>query len=586
MSYEALATYAKDRKDFSNNEDRSSMEEKWANGIKAYNNFVAASYSGHTKINVPESFATSFRIFSAFNADIRSNPELAQFIPYPKTLQDGLIAVDSSKAFQNVSDYYINQNNVLKDVSNFLLEAVTLGTAHARTTWDAKTDSPIIKHRPLENIRLDPKIIPSQKSPWEGEFVIDTSFASFDSLKQNDKFFNLSQVNDKVTKKSPTQDNSSIVRQAYDTSLALGMEGVEERDRQSDMVVVDEYWGMVPRRILTGQRKQGYSGTDLKDYVLAQVIMAEGVVIFASESPYEKIPYDVFRCYPRTNFYYGIGVPELIRDLQRVLNGIVNQRMDNVSLILNRMWKYRAGMVNPKLLVSRPGGAVPVTGDVRGSLEPIETPDVTQSSYAEQQNIGEYIQKSTGAADIFFGTTNKFNETATEVQTKTELGAGMLQEIIAGMVRDGFIPMMSKWRDLILDFQTEPVSVLTGGQVVTINPEDFSTSYALIPSIGDKMFTKPAEFNKAMAMFQVAAQAKELLAMEGTDLKLTPIFEKVYTNAGYKDKDAVITQAQQQPGLPGQPQTGQEVGSQGVLGGSGAIQGDSGIPPELAALLS
>jgi len=229
-------------------------------------------------------------------------------------------------------------------------------------------------------------------------------------------------------------------------------------------------------------------------------------------------------------------------------------------------------MVNPKLLVSRPGGAIPVTGDVNSSIKVLETGDVTQSAYLEQQAIQEYIGKITGASAIFFGETDPGEQTATEIGAKVELGAGMIQEIVSSMVRDGFTSMMEKWRDLILTFQSEPLSIMVGGQAQTITPEDLDNRYELVPTVGDRMFTKQAEFSKAAAIMQLTAPL-----VEGGLLPpqiLEKLYERLYKAAGYKDFESFKSQAGPQ-GLPQAP---------GGVQGNQAAPGEGGVPPELVAL--
>jgi len=241
-------------------------------------------------------------------------------------------------------------------------------------------------------------------------------------------------------------------------------------------------------------------------------------------------------------------------------------------------------MVNPKLLVSRPGGAIPVAGDVRGSLESIETPDVTQSSYQEQNNIISYIAKSTGAEDIFFGRGSGYGQkekTAFEVGQSIELGAGMMQEIVALMVNDGFVPMMEKWRDLILTFQTEALTVMVNGQPQPVSPSDFASNYELIPTVGDKMFTKAAEFQKNTMIFQMAAEALPIIQQQGGDINMIKLFEDVYTSMGKRDAKAVVRRRDES----GQGERPPQDGAEGLLGNVPQGPGNGGISPEIAQIL-
>ncbi len=283
--------------------------------------------------------------------------------------------------------------------------------------------------------------------------------------------------------------------------------------------------------------------------------MAEGVVVWAQENPYPdgRKPYDVIRCYPAPSMFYGIGIPELIRPLQRGLNAVTNQRIDNVGLVLNRMWAYKRNQVNPKHLVSRPGGFIPVRGDISESLQPLVTPDVTQSAYREHAVFDETIQKVSGVSDIFFGGgANNDRASATEAQLQTEMGAGMMEEIVAGQVQDGFIPLMEKVRDYIQAFNTSDLPIMIDGVPQIITPQDLTGEFELIPTVGEQMFTKTAEMQKSMMLLQTTLGVKEHLMQEEKTVRVSKLLERVYENAGVKDYATIVSGNQQRGGEEGQ----------------------------------
>ncbi len=230
-------------------------------------------------------------------------------------------------------------------------------------------------------------------------------------------------------------------------------------------------------------------------------------------------------------------------------------------------------MVNPKHLVSRPGGFIPVRGPIEESLMPIVTSDVTNSAYREHDIYDNTIQKISGVADIFFGhSTKQTRISATEATFMTEMGAGMMEEIVAGQVQDGFIPLMQKVRDYIQAFNTQPLTVMVGGELVTITTDMLVGDYELIPTIGEQMFTKTAEMQKAMLLLQTTVGLREHLAMEGKQVNVSKILERIYENAGWKDFGAIVT-SQQEGGQAQLP---------GLDAGAGEAEGAGGI--DLAAL--
>ncbi len=102
---------------------------------------------------------------------------------------------------------------------------------------------------------------------------------------------------------------------------------------------------------------------------------------------------------------YPAGDVEQAAGLQTEINIIANQRIDNIKLVLNKRYYVRRGsQVDLDALVRNvPGGGV-MMNDPERDVKTINTPDVTQSSYAEQDKlsmeydelVGNFAQGSAG----------------------------------------------------------------------------------------------------------------------------------------------------------------------------------------------
>ena len=105
---------------------------------------------------------------------------------------------------------------------------------------------------------------------------------------------------------------------------------------------------------------------------------------------------------------YGMGVAEMLEQIQDDQNETTNQRKDNVALIMNRMGAIlEQAIVSRADLVSKPGGIIRVkkgsVDDVRKAFMWAETPDVTQSSYMETANNERKAQELTAATRVTIG---------------------------------------------------------------------------------------------------------------------------------------------------------------------------------------
>jgi len=141
------------------------------------------------------------------------------------------------------------------------------------------------------------------------------------------------------------------------------------------------------------------------------IICNRTVVVRAVSNPYyhQKRPL-IKVCFCKVpGEWYGIGLIEPVVSLINQLTTIRRQRLDNITLILNRMWKVKSTAdIDPTKLVASPNGIILV--DDMGDVMPLDIPDVTSSSYQDANQILSDIfsatvpQSLTGSIDDMKGT--------------------------------------------------------------------------------------------------------------------------------------------------------------------------------------
>ena len=95
---------------------------------------------------------------------------------------------------------------------------------------------------------------------------------------------------------------------------------------------------------------------------------------------------------------YPASPTRLIENLQKDVNDIANQRFDNVKLVLNKRYFIRRGATEvdlQSLARNVPGGAIMV-GNPNDDVRVVDTPDVTGSSYNDQDRLDLAIDELTG----------------------------------------------------------------------------------------------------------------------------------------------------------------------------------------------
>jgi hypothetical protein len=141
---------------------------------------------------------------------------------------------------------------------------------------------------------------------------------------------------------------------------------------------------------------------------------------------------------------YPAGDVEQIAPLQEEINSIANQRLDNVRLVLNKRYFIRRGsqMDLDALMRNVPGGGV-MTNDPQKDVQVVNTPDVTSSSYQEQDRLSSDLSELVGG----FG--------AQEAQATGKMvdRAGSMDDVkgAAGSVQDYSIKLFfSTWMEQVL----------------------------------------------------------------------------------------------------------------------------------------
>ncbi len=141
---------------------------------------------------------------------------------------------------------------------------------------------------------------------------------------------------------------------------------------------------------------------------------------------------------------YPAGDVEQIAPLQEEINSIANQRLDNVRLVLNKRYFIRRGsqMDLDALMRNVPGGGV-MTNDPEKDVQVVNTPDVTSSSYQEQDRLSADLSELVGG----------FGAQEAQAAGKQVDRAGSMDDIkgAAGSVQDYSIKIFfSTWMEPVL----------------------------------------------------------------------------------------------------------------------------------------
>lgn len=350
------------------------------------------------------------------------------------------------------------------------------------------------------------------------------------------------------------------------------------------------------------------------------VAVEYGIVIREQENPYfdGDLPIIYGTDYPYPGELYGMGEIEPIDRIQRAINAVLNQRLDNVQLTLRNMWKVKkSGGVDMHTLFSAPGNII--TTEDMNAVEPIEIPDVTGPTFVQTMTyLTSAMQNGSGITDYTVGVGNNqtvANDTATgtrliqqeanaQFKLKIQLFNHMVIQRVANLWKNLRIQYTTEEQKLRIigtqevqsmmdttslsqvDLQGNPIA--PGEQVqaklqpsadnsfafLTILPEDIQPAivgdYDFIAVVSEDQLSDPIAMqqNFFSALDRVSnPNWQQGLMNQGKTLDFATLTEKVFDQmkVGLEGKDAITDMPQQQaPPMPGQPQPGQPLDHQSI----------------------
>lgn len=211
----------------------------------------------------------------------------------------------------------------------------------------------------------------------------------------------------------------------YDMKIVDGPVARPDYDKKH---TIWEYWGDIPKKwiYLDMPDESDDEKAKANELISGKILTASGKWFLGSEEnpeqsmepPFLKLPYI------RSGRTYDIGVCQLLEGIQEESNEIRNLRVDNVNLVINKIFavleKYVA---NEKDLKSSPGGIIRIKGnvvdDVRKAVMEIPISPIPINAYQETAELERKAQEVTGANRVTLGTagqTNDANRTATGME--------------------------------------------------------------------------------------------------------------------------------------------------------------------------
>ena len=375
----------------------------WEDSIRAFNNmhpsdskYNAPAYEKRSRLYRPKVRAIIRKNEAAAAAAFFSNLDVVSVSANDQSDKAQLI---SSEVMKNLLQYRLTKTIPwYQTVLGGIQDAQTVGVVCAHIHWlydeVQNVDKPQIDLIPIENIRFDPA------ASWIN--VVDTSpyfihmipmhamdiRAKMDSGEWKELPVNLASA-------SSNFDSTRIARNAN-----------KEDPQSADTRALGDYEIAWVHRHIHRKGAIEYEFYTLGDYGLLTDPTPLKDVVF-----HGRRPYVIGSCILETHKAMPSSVPTLARGLADEVNEIANQRIDNVKFALNKKWFAKRGVdVDLSGLVRNVPGGVVLMNDPINDVREISWPDVTQSSYLEQQGLDMSMDELLGnfnpAAIMMAGASN------------------------------------------------------------------------------------------------------------------------------------------------------------------------------------
>ena len=529
---------------------RNSQETRWKRYYKLYRSYRDASaYPFKSNIFVPYIFSIVESVVPKMLGTIfNTRPLIA--VQARKGASENL-----AKVLERMLEYQLDEENLefFNKILEFFKECAIYGTSFMKVIPKFKDDElATFSHIDVEPIDLF-HIFPDYraKSVRRMRYIIQLSYTEFDELEKLERqgfYKNVKDVENYV--------ESMIEVDSY------------KRQRLSDVGILDEYGFDADRKII--------EVLEYWDENKIYTIGARKVILKEEDNPFGGLlPFIMARYIPVQHELYGIGIPEISETLQDELNTVRNQRMDNVNLIINRMFianKYAD--INLDQLVSYPGNVI-LTNDIN-AITALDTRDITKSAYQEEEIIKRDIDNAVGEYEYSRGALPPRKETATGI-VRLQQAASVRFDTVVKMLEFTVIRNVAKmflWLDytfmprkmLEKILGTEDYTKLEAEKFFAQDPEEMLKQYNFQPMGSSTTAIKEVRIQQIMQAYKLFNQDPmidqhelrkmviDVLELKNED-KLLKKPEQIQAEQQQAAQQAMAAQGQQQqPGLPPQQQ--------------------------------
>lgn len=395
-------------------------------------------------------------------------------------------------------------------------------------------DEPCVEILPVENLRIDPAadwMDPVNSSPY----VIRLMPMYVGDIKRRMK-----EVDEKTGEpKWKTLDDGQIrssMEENYDSTRQV-REGKREDSKDNRTPVGDFEIAWVRQYFVREDGEEFVFYTLGSEHLLSEARPLEEVYFHGER------PISMGCAVIETHKIYSDSPTMLGENLQREANEVVNQRLDNVKLVLNkRYFAKRGAQIDLKSLVRNVPASITLMNDPRGDVVPIDYQDVTSSSYQEQDRINaDYDDVLGNFSSGSVQTNRKLNETVGGMSMLSNTASQMTEYTLRTITETWIERVLRQLVKLEQFYETDQVILAIAADrakifqkygVNEVTDDLLKQELTLTVNVGMGATDPIMKLNRFVGAVKTYA---ELAALQPPGLDIRETGKEVFGLAGYRD---------------------------------------------------
>ena len=559
---------AKDAYSRSTNYFDNNYKQRWEDDLRMFQSkhprdskYISDNYKYRSRIFRPKSRSVIRKNEATAALAFFSNPDVVSIDPQN---QDDKMQVASSIAMKELLQYRLTKTIpwFLTVIGGFQ-DAMTVGLVASMQLWRYKAkeemqvrtvehpelgafqmevpsqrvieDKPCVELIPVENIRFDPA------AHWYD--IVETSPYLIVQMPMyvNDVLDNMESPDRSGATWKPLAKATILQARvaAFDSLRQARNDNREDAEQVTSEVNEFDVVMVHLNFIKTGGETYAYY--TLKDiHLLSEPMLLADMFLHCKSG---RPPVQVGFCVIETHKAVPSSLIGLGSELQKEANEVANQRLDNVKYVLNKRSMVRRGAnVDIESLLRNVPGGVTMVNDVERDVREVSWPDVTSSSYQEQDRINVDFDELLGNfAQGSVMTNRKLNETVGGMRIMAQ-GANMLTEYTIRVFVETWVePVLRELIRMEAAYETDEVVLATAAEraqlfqrfgMNQITDSLLRQDLTLSVSVGMGA-TDPTQRTES---FLKAMGAYSKMAVEGPpDMNLPEIRKVLFGLSGFKD---------------------------------------------------